>query len=43
MLFMVIERFRPGCAHDVYRRLESRGRLAPDDVRYVSSLSLIHI
>ncbi len=37
MLFMVIEHFRPGMAPDVYRRFHERGRLAPDDVRYVSS------
>ena len=37
MLFMVIEHFRSGRAPDVYRRLRDRGRLAPADVRYVSS------
>jgi uncharacterized protein DUF3303 len=37
MLFMVIEHFRPGRAPDVYRRFRDRGRLAPEDVRYVSS------
>jgi hypothetical protein len=37
MLFMVIEHFRPGRAPDVYRRFRDRGRLAPTDVRYVSS------
>jgi hypothetical protein len=30
MLYMVIERFRQGRAHDVYRRFRDRGRLAPD-------------
>lgn len=34
---MVIEHFRPGRAPDVYRRFRDRGRLAPTDVRYVSS------
>ena len=37
MLFMVIERFRDGDAIPVYRRFRDRGRLAPDDVRYVNS------
>ncbi len=37
MLFMVIERFRPGRVEDVYRRFRERGRLAPQEVRYVSS------
>lgn len=37
MLFMVIEHFRPGRAPDVYRRFRDKGRMAPDDVRYVSS------
>jgi Protein of unknown function (DUF3303) len=37
MLFMVIERFRPGKAPEVYRRFRDRGRMAPDEVRYVSS------
>ena len=37
MLFMVIERFRDGRVHDVYRRFRDRGRLAPEGLRYVSS------
>jgi hypothetical protein len=37
MLFMVIERFRPGKAPEVYRRFRDRGRMAPEAVRYVSS------
>lgn len=37
MLFMVIERFRPGQAPAVYRRFRDRGRMAPPGVRYVSS------
>jgi hypothetical protein len=37
MLFMVIEHFRHGRAPDVYRRFRDRGRMAPADVRYVSS------
>lgn len=37
MLFMVIEHFRPGTAPEVYRRFRDKGRMAPDDVRYVSS------
>jgi hypothetical protein len=37
MLFMVIERYRPGLAPEVYRRFRERGRMAPDGVRYLSS------
>jgi hypothetical protein len=37
MLFMVIEHYRPGSAPEVYRRFRERGRMAPDDVRYVTS------
>lgn len=37
MLFMVIERFHPGKAPEVYRRFRERGRMAPDEVRTVSS------
>jgi len=37
MLFMVIEHFRPGQAPAVYRRFREKGRMAPPDVRYVSS------
>jgi hypothetical protein len=34
---MVIERFREGKAPGVYRRFRDRGRMAPDDVKYVAS------
>jgi hypothetical protein len=37
VLFMVIERFKPGKAAEIYRRFRERGRLAPDDVKYVAS------
>jgi hypothetical protein len=37
MLFMIVERFRDGCAPEVYRRFREHGRLAPDGVRYVTS------
>lgn len=37
MLYMVIERFRDGDPHPVYRRFRDRGRLAPEGVHYVSS------
>ncbi|HXK10924.1 MAG TPA: DUF3303 family protein [Vicinamibacteria bacterium] len=37
MLFMVIERFRPGKAPEVYRRFRDRGRMAPEGLQYVSS------
>jgi hypothetical protein len=34
---MVIERFRPGRAPEVYRRFRDRGRMQPEGLRYVSS------
>ena len=37
MLFMVIERYGPGKAVEVYRRFRDRGRMAPDGVRYIAS------
>ena len=37
MIFMVIENFRSGRAPEVYGRFRSRGRMAPEGVRYVSS------
>lgn len=37
MLFIVIERFRPGRTPDIYRRFRDRGRMAPDTLRYVAS------
>lgn len=37
MLFMVIEKFRPGVAPEVYRRFRDRGRMAPAELRYISS------
>ena len=37
MLYMVVERFKPGRAAEIYRRFRERGRLAPDDVQYVAS------
>ena len=37
MLFMVIEHFRGGDPHPVYRRFRERGRLAPEGLAYVSS------
>ena len=37
MLFMVVERFKPGKAPEIYQRFRERGRMAPDDVKYVAS------
>ena len=37
MLFMIIEHFRHPDATPVYERFRTRGRLAPDGLRYVSS------
>ena len=37
MLYMIIEHFRNGDAVPVYERFRTRGRLAPDGLRYVGS------
>ncbi len=37
MLYMVVERFKPGAAVDVYRRSREQGRLLPEGLVYVSS------
>lgn len=37
MLYMVIERFKPGAAPDIYRRARDRGRMLPEGLEYVSS------
>lgn len=37
MLYIVIERFRNGDPHPVYRRFHAHGRLAPEGLHYVAS------
>jgi hypothetical protein len=37
MLFMVIERFKPGTVPDIYRRLRDEGRSLPDGLTYEGS------
>jgi hypothetical protein len=37
MLFMVVERFTPEAAGEIYRRLRRGGRSLPDGLRYVDS------
>lgn len=37
MLYMVIERFKPGAAVAVYRRAKEQGRLLPEGLEYVNS------
>lgn len=37
MLFMIIERFRPGKVKAMYRRVEEKGRMLPDGVTYINS------
>ena len=37
MLFMVVERFKPGTIPDIYRRLRDEGRLLPDGLTYEGS------
>jgi hypothetical protein len=37
MLYMVIERFKPGAAQEIYRRLREEGRRVVDGLEYVAS------
>src|SRR5262245_48408149 len=37
MLYLVIERFKPGAAPEVYRRAREKGRMLPDGLDYISS------
>jgi hypothetical protein len=37
MLYMVIEKFKPGAAVEIYRRAKEQGRLLPEGLQYVAS------
>jgi hypothetical protein len=37
MLYMVLERFKPGAAPKIYRRARERGRQMPPGLEYVDS------
>jgi hypothetical protein len=37
MLYMVIERFKPGAAPEIYGRARENGRMLPEGLLYVSS------
>jgi hypothetical protein len=37
MLYVVIERYKHGAATAIYERVNTRGRLLPDGLRYVAS------
>jgi hypothetical protein len=37
MLYMVVERFRPGAVGAIRERFVTRGRMMPEGLRYVSS------
>jgi hypothetical protein len=37
VLFMVVERFTPAAAVEIYRRVREDGRSIPDGLRYVDS------
>lgn len=37
MLYMIIERFKPGRIKELYKRFDEKGRMAPDGVNYVNS------
>ena len=37
MLFMVIEHFQPGKVKELYRRLDEKGRILPEGVKYINS------
>ena len=36
-LYMVLERFLPGCKEEVYERLQRKGRMLPEGLEYVDS------
>jgi hypothetical protein len=37
MLFMVVERFKDGKAKEIYRRLQEKGRMMPEGLKYLDS------
>jgi hypothetical protein len=37
VLFMIVERYRPGVADQIYRRVRQRGRMMPPGLEYVDS------
>ena len=37
MLFMVIERWKDGKAEEIYRRVQAKGRMLPEGLKYVNS------
>lgn len=37
MLYMIIERFKPGAAVEIYRRFRAQGRMLPEGLEYLSS------
>lgn len=37
MVFMVIERFKPGAIHSIYERVKQQGRMLPAGLHYINS------
>ena len=37
MQYMVIEKFRPGKVKALYQRIDEKGRMLPDGVKYIDS------
>ena len=37
LLYMIIERYRPGKAKDLYKRFDEKGRMLPDGIHYINS------
>jgi hypothetical protein len=37
MLYMAVERFKPGAAPEIYRRFREKGRIVPEGLQYISS------
>ena len=37
MLFMVVEHFKQGKTKEIYRRLQERGRMMPEGLKYLDS------
>ena len=37
MIYMIIEHFHPGKLAEVYQRVDEKGRMFPDGVKYINS------
>ena len=37
MVYMIIEKYRPGKVKQIYKRFEEKGRMMPDGLNYINS------